>query len=324
MYLKDSLADTKPGYLQSRNKRTRGEYYTEGNPFTLQPFLNWSKRVDLTNQIVLEPFAGANNIIESLRVLDLCKEFESFDVNPTNNSVLFRNTLEDFPQGYEVCVTNPPWLARNSATRRGLKFPTTTYDDLYKQCLELCLQHCPAVAALIPASFLHSKLFRDRLETYVLLHDRGLFNDTDNPVCLALFGSESTNEVHIYYDDEYVGELTNLERMIPVPKSQKFIRFNDVRGELGFIAFDNTLEPTIRFCRAADIVQYPVKVSSRFFTRIYVENNDFSIERLNSVVKEVRESTKDLFLTPFKGLRKDGRYRRRMSFADAKILINAT
>jgi len=299
VFLKDSLAETKPGNLQSRSKRSRGEYYTEGNPFTLQPFLDWSKRVDLTNQIILEPFAGANNILKSLHAIDLCNEFAAFDVNPTNNSVMYRDTIEDFPQGYRVCITNPPWLARNSATRRGLKFPTTTYDDLYKQCLELCLQHCPAVAALIPASFLHSKLFRDRLETYVLLHDRSLFNDTDNPVCLALFGSESTNEVNIYYDNEYIGELTVLERMIPVPKSQKLIRFNDVRGELGFIAFDNTLEPTIRFCHAADIAQYPVKVSSRFFTRIYVANNDYSIESLNSAVGEVRESTKDLFLTPF-------------------------
>ena len=257
MYLKDSLTATKRGNLQSQSKRSRGEYYTEGNPFTLKPFLDWSKRVDLTNQIVLEPFAGANNIIKSLSAINLCNEFAAFDVCPTNNSVLYRDTLEDFPQGYNVCVTNPPWLARNSATRRGLKFPTTTYDDLYKQCLDLCLQHCPAVAALIPASFLHAKLFLDRLETYVLLHDRSLFNDTDNPVCLALFNSESTDEVNIYYDNEYVGELTALERMIPVPKSQKLIRFNDVRGELGFIAFDNTLEPTIRFCHPQTVTDFP-------------------------------------------------------------------
>lgn len=316
--------------MEKDGKRTRGEYYTNGNPFKLEPFLDWSSQVDLPNQVILEPYAGANNIIKSLQDIGLCNEFRSFDICPRDATVERRNTIENFPSKYKICVTNPPWLARNSATRRGLSFPQTEYDDLYKHCLRLCLEYCSAVAALVPASFFNFlffrerlSIFRERLQTYVLLHDNNLFVETDNPVCLALFGARSSKEVRVYYDNEYVGELTLLEKKIPVPVSQKDVRFNDVNGTLGFVSFDNTVEPSIRFCLADEIAKYPVKESARFFSRIHVANDDYSVEQLNSEVESFRNETRDLFLTPFKGIRKDGEYRRRMSFALAKDFINA-
>ena len=312
------------GSTRMDSKRSRGEYYTEGNPFSLNPFLEWSERVDLVNRVILEPFAGANDIIKSLQEIDLCGDFDSYDIHPCDQFVRYRDTVSDFPSGYEVCVTNPPWLARNSATRRGLAYPATAYDDLYKHCLDLCLANCPFVAALIPASYLHSGLFRDRLETYVLLHDRNMFNNTDNPVCLALFGEHSSTNVSIFYDDEYVGSLASLHKKVPVPVRDRGVRFNDPGGKLGFIAFDNTTEPSIRFCPAKEIENYPVKVSSRFFSRISVSKYDFSIDNLNASLDSFRVETRDLFLTPFKGIRKDGWYRRRMSFALAKTIINAS
>ena len=305
------------------SKRSRGEYYTKGNPFTLPPFLDWARDIDLSHQTILEPFAGANHIIKSLQGIELCNDFVSYDIRPNDDQVKRRDTIKRFPRGFEVCITNPPWLARNSATRRGLLYPRTDYDDLYKLCLDLCLQHCPWVAALVPASCLHSNLFRDRLETYILLHDKHLFIDTDNPVCLALFGPRASAKVKVYYDDAYIGELTTLETMIPNSSAHKQVKFNDEDGRLGFVAFDNTIEPSIRFCDAQDIRQYPVKESSRFFSRISVAKNDYSIDILNANIKAFREETQDLFLTPFKGIRRDGQYRRRMSFALAKRFINA-
>ena len=80
---------------------------------------------------ILEPFAGANLLISSLKDMGLCHRADSFDIAPAHTDVKLRDTLTDFPTGYEVCITNPPWLAKNSATRRGLAFPETPYDDLY-------------------------------------------------------------------------------------------------------------------------------------------------------------------------------------------------
>lgn len=308
-------------------KRANGQFYTLGNPFSLDPFRDWAKKAGLPNRNILEPFAGANYIIKSLQSLSLCDQFTSYDISPADRHVRYRDTIDSFPQGYSVCVTNPPWLAKNSASRRALPYPATIHDDLYKHCLELCLKNCAYVAAIIPASYLKSGLFRERLSSYILLHDEGMFNDTSNPVCLALFEEQETSDVGIYYDNEFIGRLQDLENKIPKPVKCKTVRFNDPSGNLGFISFDNTKEPSIKFCEIDEIKKHPVKVSSRFFSRIRISADSDSIpclvKLLNKRIDQFRVETKDIFLTPFKGLRKDGYYRRRMDFTLARKFIDA-
>ena len=307
------------------SKRAQGRFYTLGNPFVLEPFRQWAEQASISEACILEPFAGANNIIHTLVDLGLCREFISYDIKPNDEKVDRRNTIDCFPKGYDVCITNPPWLARNSATRRGLPYPETKHDDLYKHCLELCLNNCKHVAVLIPASYLQSGLFRKRLSSYILLHDT-IFSDTENPVCLALFNAETSNDVLIYYGNNHIGMLNTLEEQLPRPKRDRRVRFNDPNGELGFISFDNIKEPGIRFCNAEDIKNYQIKHSSRFITRIsgdFGSNLSILIEKLNMAIESFRDETEDIFLTPFKGVRKDGRYRRRMDFNLARKFINS-
>ena len=141
---------------QIEYKRSRGQFYTCGNPFTLHPFLEWSEKIELHSKPILEPFAGSNNIIKALQEINLCKQFDSYDIIPANTEVKQRDTIKSFPEGFEVCITNPPWLARYSATRRGLPYQLTHFDNLYKHCLQLCLDNCDYGAALVPASYLQS------------------------------------------------------------------------------------------------------------------------------------------------------------------------
>ena len=308
-------------------KRARGQFYTRGNPFALDPFTQWAKQAGLPDALVLEPFAGANHIINTLTHIGVCRDFASYDLAPDNAAVRKRNTLKNFPKGFKVCITNPPWLARNSATRRRLPYPATEYDDLYKHCLALCLNHCPYVAALIPASYLQTGLFQNRLSSYVLLHYT-LFSDTENPVCLALFDdhSEAGRDVAIYYDNEFKGTLNGLRRNLPDTRRHKHLKFNDPDGTLGFVSFDNTRAPSIKFCEVEEIADYPIKVSSRFITRISGEFNtkiSTLIKKLNKDLERFRLETHDVFLTPFKGLRDDQCYRRRMDFNLARKFINA-
>lgn len=307
------------------SKRANGQFYTLGNPFTLIPFKRWAQSAGLPDTCILEPFAGANNIIETLQSVNLCNSFRSYDLFPASRKVRKRNTILSFPKGFDVCVTNPPWLARNSATRRGLSYPDSAYDDLYKHCLELCLKHCKYVAALIPASYLQSGLFRDRLKSYILLHST-LFTDTENPVCLSLFTGEYSERIDIYYDNTFVGTLNQLRGMLPDAQCDKKVRFNDPAGKLGFISFDNTKEPSIKFCCVNEIKDYPIKVSSRFITRISGDFDNITtlIKKLNKNIQKFRNDTKDIFLTPFKGMREDGQYRRRMEFSLARRFINAS
>ena len=306
------------------SKRSNGQYFTARNPFRCPAFLAWAERLDLPRQRILEPFAGANDIIRSLQDLELCTDFASYDIRPAHDQVRPRDTLREFPSGFAVCVTNPPWLARNSATRRGLPFPDCRYDNMYKHCLELCLRNCAHVAALLPASFLQSGLFRHRLQAYVLLH-APLFRDTENPVCLALFGSGTSADADIHYDNEFIGTLTALEQHCPRGNRDRHVRFNDPAGALGFVSFDNTRGRSIRFCPADEIAEHEIKVSSRFITRISGDLGDVSklVVRLNGMLDEYRDATRDLFLTPFKGIRDDGQYRRRMFFSQARRFVDA-
>lgn len=304
-------------------KRQDGRYYTEGNPFVWKAFIDWAESINLKQKKILEPFAGANNIIKALRSLGYAKKSSSFDILPADPEVLPLDTINNFPKGFDICITNPPWLAKNSAHRRGLNYPQTPYDDLYKHSLSLCLDNCTYVAALIPATFLSSGLFLDRLESVIFLHDKSMFLDTENPVCLALF-KEKSNDVSIFFDSSYIGKLSDLNKFLPTPQeNERGLIFNDPKGQLGFIAFDNTKGPSIRFCHGDELKDYEIGVSSRMITRI---SGDFGNAKklsshLNNKLSEFRESTKDVFLTPFKGLRKDGMYRRRMDYSLARDFI---
>ena len=310
----------------SREKRQTGRYYTEGDPFALKPFRAWAKNVGLKDKTILEPFAGANNIIRLLQKNGFADDFRSFDVKPTDKGIRRKNTMKTFPSGFEVAITNPPWLAKNSAKRRHLPFPETKHDDLYKHCLELCLQNCDYVGALIPATFLQSRLFRERLDTFIALHNKDMFLDTENPVALALFG-RSPREAKIYEDESFIGNLKDLEAHLPNFKGRRDLRikFNAPGGKLGFIAFDNTRKPSIRFLRGDELKGYEIKHTTRMITRIDVDCSDQPLNRLinklNEEIDKFREKTSDVFLTPFKGLREDGKYRRRMEYSLAREFI---
>ncbi len=308
--------------MASVSKRQNGQFYTTGNPFQLSPFQKWVKRHELKDLPVLEPFAGANNLIRALREIGMAKRFRSYDIAPAAKEVVCRDTLVNFPAKSSFCVTNPPWLAKNSAKRRGLAFPETRYDDLYKYALEKCLHNCAYVAALIPATFLRSGEFRDRLDTVIFLHDQNMFADTDNPVCLALF-SPKGSRIEIYDDGTRVGYLNDLEEKLPAASPYVRLTFNHPEGALGLVAIDNTRGPSIRFLPGKELSAHEMKETSRMITRIKIEvpELDQLIDRLNADLAEFRKSTSDVFLTPFKGLRKDGQYRRRIDYRLARDFI---
>ena len=305
-----------------RQKRENGRFFTEGNPFGHPAFHCWARSAGLPGKRVLEPFAGANGLIRKLEGLGLCRDYASFDIEPAARDVRERDTLARFPRGYEVCVTNPPWLAKNSARFRGLRFPDCPYDDLYKLALDRCLRNCPQVAALIPESFIRAGLFRSRLVSFVSLTAR-MFEETGHPVGLALFGPDWTADVTVWSGDERVGTLAELERLRPRPRPQGVpVRFNDPDGNVGFIALDNTREASIRFCRVEELAGYQVKPTGRHITKLRVEG-PIRIQRWNSVLNRFREATSDVLMTCYKGIRKDGRYRRRCDWALARGIIHS-
>ncbi len=404
------LARDSTEIMQIDEKRATGRYYTRGNPFLSTPFRAWAAALNLNQQTVLEPFAGDNSIPRLIREAQLqCRDWALFDIEPAAAAVQQRDTLADFPKGFDVCITNPPWLARNSATRRGLPFPSDTqHDDIYKYALEKCLTHCKWVAAIIPEAFIRSGLFLHRLRDFVSLvpqkqqvragkarlpgnvevragkaslpEDGGkaalfvpqkqqvraykaslpgnvevragkarlpgnvevragkaslpgdsgkaapfMFADTEHPVGLALFGPAlqvGAISVKIWRNNQFLGELEELRSHLPMPSRNREIVFNEPTGNVGLIAVDNTVSASIRFCPPAELEGYPVRYQGRSITKLNVPWQ-VDVAELNAHLANIREKTHDVFLTAFKGLRRDGQYRRRLDWALARAIIDA-
>lgn len=303
------------------SQRQDGRFYTEANPFRHKAFKAWAKRAGLPAATVLEPFAGSNRLVEHLMSMGLCGGFCSYDIEPGSLEVIRRDTLADFPAGFDVCVTNPPWLARNVATRLGMRFPDCAYQDIYAFALERCLERCGWVAALVPESFLRTGLFRERLGGFVSL-TRQMFSDTDHPVGLALFEPHGTEGTAVWSGHRRIGRLEEIEsgRPAALPGGPK-VRFNDPDGNVGLLALDNVWKASIRFCRTEELGGYQVRVSCRSITRIKADCR-IDIERWNESLNRFRADTDDVLMTPYRGLRRDGKYRRRCDWSLARGVIH--
>jgi hypothetical protein len=319
----------------SHQKRSRGQFFTVGNPFLLKPFQQWFGAIPgIGSATLLEPFAGANHLVRLMRQAGYNNPWACFDIDPPaalaeGFSVTKRNTLSRFPAGYPVAITNPPYLARYSASRRGLAYPASAYDDLYKHALAKALAATPYVAAIVPDSFINAGVFRDRLQAVVSLA-QPMFDDTEHPVCLALFSPHSqpvSADFALFDANVYLGTHQALSSMLsPVEEGGVAWRFNASNGSIGLYGVDDSQSASIRFVPGAQIPASSIKPSSRLITRIAglprtLRQADVLVVA-NQLLAQYRAQTHDALMTSFKGLRADGRYRRRLDFAAARHLLD--
>lgn len=319
------------------SKVSKGQFYTKGNPFVHPAFLSWIDSTGLGKEAKLvEPFGGANHIIKLVAEAGLdFPDWTSYDIDPeaieenvTPQYPLHkRDTIADFPSGFDLTITNPPYLAKNSAKRKKIDIDFGLYQDLYQVAMQATLDKVPYVAAIIPESFLTAKVLKERCSCIISLPHK-MFDDTEHPVCLALFDPAPTGSVVVYSGLTRLGTLEELRNAIAwmdeAPELRPRPTFNDPHGELGFRGIDSTSGRTIEFFLGDKIPAESIKVSSRALTRIRL-NQDVDlpalITRSNELIERYRDDTQDVFLTSFKGLRKDGLYRRRMDFATAARIL---
>jgi hypothetical protein len=290
---------------------------------------------------IIEPFAGSNSIValvnSSVETLTP-RNWKSFDIHPEaiegnlvpELTLIRRDTLEDFPSGFDVAITNPPYLAKNSATRKGMVVHFGEYQDVFEVALHEMLSNCDWVAAIIPESFITRKIFKDRLDAVISLNHE-MFDDTEFPVCLALFSPKSAIDFEIWRGDEFLGLRNDLDKEVENLLSARTLikpRFNAPLGEIGLIAIDNTNGPSLRFVSGETIPSEEIKATSRSLTRISMDyvyaalEPDLVIAEANKVLERYRELSSDVFLTAFKGLRADNSYRRRIDWNTAGRILN--
>ena len=323
-------------YDHPEKKRLRGQFFTTTNPFANEAFVKWFKSIPgYMDHVILEPFAGSNNIVWMLRDLQIMNGWASFDIDVVDDEqnsakdvvIQQRNTLLDYPSGHVIAITNPPYLAKNSATRRGLPYAGGAYDDVYKQALLMMLGNTPYVAAIIPESFITQNLFHNRLHSFVSLTCR-MFDDTETPVCLAMFCPEKTSDdFEIWSGNRKVGNFQSLREHFTSPSQSFPWEFNSPHGNIGMNGVDGTKSANICFVAGDEIDVADVKSTSRAITRIHLDGLSKSqaakvIKEANRILNKRRADTKDIFMTAFKGLRQDGKYRRRLDFKQARNILN--
>lgn len=325
-------------------KIEHGQFYTINNPFDHKMFKQWLSLIpNLEAQVFLEPFAGINNITRLIEEVGIDNKWKCYDINPNVNientnlkyPIVINNSFNNLPVNHDVIITNPPYLAKNSAKRRGLPYPDTQWNDLYKHSLDVMLSKSDYITAIIPESFITQGIFHNRLYGTISLLTK-MFDDTDCPVCLALFVPEkqketlfdNKNDFTIYHGDNLIGNYLGIKNKLITIESNINLQFNHKAGQIGLLAIDGTKAPSIRFTPAEAVRDDEVKHTSRGKTRILLDtpeievNRDELIAKCNTLLTKHREETNDIFLTTYRGLRKDGRYRRRLDFKMARNIIN--
>ena len=151
-------------------------------------------------------------------------------------------------------------------------------------------------------------------------------------------------EVHkdeIYLNDDLIGtasEMLEIENEILLTSLEKIQKYDVIwhhkKGQIGFTTIDATdKRKKIKFYLGEKIPEEDVNHAARLRTRILLIDKNTKkpikinetkriINFLNEELDEYREVTGDIFLTAFKVLRDDGRYRRRIDFTKARQIFD--
>ena len=285
------------------SKQLNGQYYTTSNPFVGDVFNAWYAL--LPNGAILEPFAGSCNLFNYVD-----REWVGYDIEPNGDGIIQRDTLLNFPTGYDVCITNPPYLAKTVVARRKLPI-TLIREDLYLDCLEQCLTYCQYVAVIIPSSFLTIKGFKSRLFGIDKI-DRKIFDDTDCPVLVAYFTPDRNTKILKGVN----GVALDIDHLEP-SNVRKAVKFNQAINNYTLIGIDSTKGDNIQ------VVPYDnteVKSTNRAIVPFY-SNTELDLNHINVVIQQWRDTTKDFYLQSFKSCMNTGKYRKRLSFTQLHYLL---
>ena len=219
--------------------------------------------------------------------------------------------MASFPTGFDVCITNPPYLAQTVISRLSLPV-NLTHQDLYLDCLEKILENCGYVAAIIPSSFYNQPMLKDRLFAWDKL-DYKMFDDTDAPVGVAYFTPATGINPLLGVN----GQLLTFDGTDIPFSCRSSIRFNPPDPTHTLIAIDSLKENNIH------IREYrgePIKNTNRHI--VPLNGLPCSVEVLNLLIDNWRTSTNDFFLTSFMSCMESGKYRKRLLFNQLHWLTN--
>lgn len=312
-------------------KQTLGQFFTTNDFWLKNHILEFIKSTPAT--IAFDPFAGNGDLLRVAKKIGF-KKTKGFDLDSNlnwikNDSLLFIPKIDN-----SIIITNPPYLTKYSASRKGVYesvrkyFDICKYDDIYQLAIERCLINDYGIM-IIPETFINSKFSKSRLVSITIIEDQ-LFNDTENPICVICFDNKNKpyNQVKIYKNDKFIGDLEYFEKLRRVPHKNIYIKFNSPKGQIALRAVDTTNpERQIAFMRPEqmDYNLSNIRNSSRLITVIELNANNEIIDKIidhsNNLLIDFRRRTEDILLSPFKGNKKNGERRRRLDYLTARAIL---
>jgi len=268
---------------------------------------------------ILEPFAGAGHLFSYVDA-----EWHGYDIEPNHPDVVQRDTFKEFPTGYRVCITNPPYLAKTVVSRRKLPVQLV-HEDMYLDALQLMLDNCEYVAAIIPSTFWNQNLFKDRLYAWDKF-DMKLFSDTDAPAGVAYFVPHTVKKTRTFVNGKEIHLSAN---NTPI-KSNFPVLFNPKDLSPYLVVGIDTISQNdihIRRLNVNDIEglvndKFECKSTNRSIFPISCKHlKEEDLPQINEMISKWREDTSDFFLTSYKSCMKSGKYRKRISFTEVRWIL---
>jgi len=298
----------------SENKDKYSQYYTTKNPFKYDAIHSWVGDSAKSGISISEPFYGAGDLMTHFKDTFKIKnaKYNYYDIEPSSEEVVYNDSLKNIPK-CDLIITNPPYGHTSTIHKTGIDRATLGgFSNVYLKALDTCLLASENVLAIIPASFISDGSFRDRIHSLVIPTEL-LFNDTEVPIVLAMFTKDGSDNPGVYSGNKLIGYLNDILKIHneilgdEVPESPKGKEHNMMLAcidspnkKAHFKVWDG------RDCKG-----------SRAFFSFYTE---LTIEELNNRLESYRRKTGDILLCPFRGYRKDGGYRMRISFKNSQTV----
>lgn len=302
-----------------------GQFFTKKNSWLKNNIRAFIESIEFKK--IVDPFAGEGDLLKPFMHIH---EVNGYDIDKDLGWVL-NDSLKFIPYHHDdLCITNPPYLAKVSASKNKICSVTQYFDlypsieDLYIIGINQCLNSFNYGVAIVPETYQLSSNKSKRIRSITILEDNP-FEDTEHPVIVITWGIEEKDDYEIYKNDHLIGTFKQLNNLCikSLKLDKKLIKFNHPNGNFGAICFDTTGSDRIRFT-TPDNITSPVKVSSRSSSKILI-NTEVDIHQLikdcNEILEKYRLDTHDVFLAPFKGNSKAGVRRRRLDFYTARCII---
>lgn len=288
-------------------------------------------------KMIIDPFAGKGDILNQVSRKLPKLRYIGYDIDPSYGWPI-NDSLLGIPKHEEsVIVTNPPYLAKYSAKRKGVLISVGKYyninnrNDLYQVAIDSCIKSSRYTVAIIPETVINSGLVDDEYDSISILEDNP-FDETDFPVCVVCIDTSrvlSSEPTRVYKGNELLGSLAEYNSMRLHPRNICTIRFNMPNGQIGLRAVDSSDGvQRIEFypSKSFDYRSAKVKISSRLMTYVRIDGiQDTDVQRIvdncNDILERYRAATKDVVLSPFKGNTKNGKRRRRLDYYTARAII---